>query len=87
MRADAHENHRSRRAAIVQAVRQQKIAADVAFAMAQPTTAKRMVAPLRPQGRIVGDQQQHRFLEPVQIVAARMAQPLPVLDEALGVIR
>ena len=71
---------------IGQAVDQQEIPADVAFPVSPPLPLQRMVEPFRAKRGVTGDQQQHGRLQPRQIVPARAAQSLPVLEERLGVI-
>ena len=60
-------------------------AADVALAVIGPVTFERMVQPLGPQRRIVGDEQQHRLLQPLAVVTPRAEEALPVLEEGIGV--
>jgi hypothetical protein len=46
-----------------------------------------VIQPLRPQGAVVGDQEQHRFLEPPHVEPPGSRQSLPVLEERLRVVR
>lgn len=71
MRASAHEHNQAMLCAVIEFVGQQKIASDMALPMPFPFAAQRVVEPFRPERAIVGDQQQHRFLEPVHVVSAR----------------
>ena len=45
--------------AFIHLVSQQKIAADMALAMANPFALKRVIKPFRSEPAIVGDQRQH----------------------------
>ena len=65
-----------------QLVDQQEVAADVAFTVIGPIPFDRVVQPLGSKGRVVGDQQQHCLLEPVQVVAARAGKPFPFFLES-----
>src|SRR3546814_18876130 len=66
-------------------VDQQEIAADMALAMIAPIALEGGVQPFRAKRRIVGEEQHHRFLELVHVVAAAARQPIPILDEPLFV--
>ena len=82
MCASAHENHLAGFAIVNEFVGQQEIAADVTFAVTDPVaTRQRMVFPFWPERAIVGDQQQHGFLEPVHVEPAGLRQPRPILAE------
>ena len=83
----AHENNPSTFARVVERVDEQKVAADVALTMARPFSSQRVVALFWWQWPVVGDQQHHSLFQPVHVVAARMGQALPVLQEVLGVVR
>lgn len=71
---------------LVQFVDQQEVAADMAFPVSGPFAFQGVIKPLRTQGRVVSDQQQHRFLEAIEVVPSRPRQPLPILEEGLGII-
>lgn len=86
MRAGAHEDDQALLAAVGEPVRQQKVAADMAFPMPIPVATHGMVEPFGPQRTVIGDQEQHGRLEPVHVVSARVRQALPVLEEGLGVV-
>ena len=86
VRAGAHKDDLLVRSAAFQAIDQQEVAADVAFAMIGPVTGERMIAPLGPERAVIGDQQQHCLLELLQIEAAGMREPRPVLGERPRVI-
>src|SRR3546814_6692752 len=64
---------------------QTEIGADMALAVIAPIALEGVVQPFRAKRRIVGDEQHHRFLELVHVVAAAARQPLPILDEPLFV--
>src|SRR3546814_4426394 len=81
MGSRAHEVHQI----ALNRVDQQEIAADMALAMIAPIALEGVVQPFRAKRRIVGDEQHHRFLELVHVVAAAARQPLPILDEPLFV--
>src|SRR3546814_5149974 len=81
MGSRAHEVHQI----ALNRVDQQEIAADMALAMIAPIALEGVVQPFRAKRRIVGDEQHHRFLELVLVVAAAARQPLPILDEPLFV--
>ena len=49
-------------------VDQQKVAADMAFAVIGPIPLQRVIQPFRTQRGIVRDQQQHRVFEPRQVI-------------------
>lgn len=87
MAARAHEDDLLASATALQPVDQQEVAADVAFAMVSPFAGKGVVQPLRPERRIIGDQQQHRLFQAFHVEPARMSQAGPVLDECLGSVR
>lgn len=71
---------------LVEFVDQQKISADVAFAVAGPVAFQGMIKPFGAERRIIGDEQQHRLLELVEIEATGTRQAFPILGEGLGVI-
>lgn len=50
---------------------QQEVPADMAFPVIGPIALERVIEPFRAEGRIVGDQQQHRLLEATHVVATR----------------
>src|SRR3546814_4337482 len=81
MGSRAHEVHQI----ALNRVDQQESAADMALAMITPIALEGVVQPFRAKRRIVGDEQHHRFLELVHVVAAAARQPLPILDEPLFV--
>jgi hypothetical protein len=82
MYASAHENHLAGFAIIHEFVGQQEIPADVTFAVTHPVaTRQRMIFPFWPERAIVGDQQQHGFLEPVHVESTGLRQPRPILVE------
>lgn len=58
----------------------------MALTVTIPITAQRMVQPLGPKRRIIGDQQQHGFFEPVLVIPASPGKTLPVFQERLGVV-
>jgi len=66
----ANEDDEAGFAAVVRLVGQQKIATDVALAMAVPLALERVIKPFRPEGAIVSDQQQHDLFEPVHVEPA-----------------
>ncbi|KXB13424.1 hypothetical protein ADT31_00340 (plasmid) [Xylella fastidiosa] len=74
-------------AAVVEFVGQQKITPDMALPVPFPIATQGVIEPFRPERVIVGDQQQHCFLEPIHVIAASPRQPLPVLQEGLRVVR
>lgn len=79
MSTGTHENYLAWFAVINELVGQQEIAADVTFAVADPVaTGQRMVLPFRPERAIVGNQQQHGFLEPVHVEPAGLGQTRPI---------
>ena len=49
-------------------------------------TLQRVIQPFRPQRRIVANEQSHRLLQPLQVVAARAREAFPVFEESLGVV-
>ena len=51
-----------------------------------PVTLERVIKPFGPQWCIVGDEQQHRFLQPLQVVAARARESFLVFEKGLGVV-
>jgi hypothetical protein len=59
----------------------------MAFAVSFPITFKRMIQSFGTEWAVVGNEQQHGFFEPVQIVPTRSRQSFPVFDEAFCVIR
>src|SRR3546814_4878489 len=77
MGSRAHEVHQI----ALNRVDQQEIAADMALAMIAPIALEGVVQPFRAKRRIVGDEQHHRFLELVHVVAAAARQPLPRSEE------
>lgn len=82
MSTGTHENYLAGFAVINEFVGQQKIAADVALAVPNPVaTGQWMVLPFRPERIIVGDQQQHSFLEPVHVEPTGLGQTRPILAE------
>src|SRR3546814_18199493 len=77
MGSRAHEAHQI----ALNRVDQQEIAADMAIAMIAPSALEGVVQPFRAKRRIVGVEPHHRFLEPVNVIAAAARQPLTNLDE------
>ena len=71
---------------VVDFVDQQKISADVAFTVSGPFAPERVVEPLGAERGIVGDEDEHRFLEAIHVVAARPRQPFKILLKSPGVI-
>lgn len=71
----------------LQLVNQQEVAAYMAFPVICPVPLQSVIQPFRAKGCIVGNEQQHRFLETHHVVAPGMRQPLPVLEKCLGVVR
>ena len=63
----SHENNGVR----FDPVDQEKVAANVAFAMVGPVTLQRMISPFGAQWAVVGDQQKHCFFEAVQVESPR----------------
>lgn len=53
-------------------VNQQKIAANMAFPVIGPFPFQWVIEPFRAKGRIIGDQQHHRFFESHQIKTPRV---------------
>ena len=51
---------------------QQKISADMAFAVVRPFPVECMVEPFGAKRRIVGYQQQHGFFQPCVVITARV---------------
>ena len=82
MRACAREDD----GVALQTVDQQEVATDMALAVVGPVTLERVIKPFGPQWGIVGDEQQHRFLQPLQVVAARAREAFPVFEKGLGVV-
>ena len=62
-------------------VDQQKVAADMAFAVVGSMAFQRMVEPFRAKRPIVGNQQQHGRLQLDHVEAPGPAQALPVFDK------
>src|SRR5438270_13970053 len=71
---------------IIHAINQQKIAADMAFAIACPLALEWVILPLRPERRVICDQEHHHFLEAMHPVSAGPRQPLRILEYALRLI-
>ena len=84
--AGAHENQKFGLGAVVDFVGEQEIAADVTFAMASPFPLEGMIQPFRAEGRVVGDEVEHRLFEAMHVVASRTRQALPILQKGLGVV-
>jgi hypothetical protein len=57
-----------------QAIDQQKVAADMAFAMIRPLADQGVIEPLRAEGFIAGYKQQHGLLEPLSCRSGRNAK-------------
>src|SRR6218665_3417102 len=85
MRASTHEHNRSMLCVFIELVRLHKMTAEMAIPVSPPVTAQSGIAPSRPERSVVGDQQQHRLLEPVHVMAASPRQALPVLQEGLRI--
>lgn len=83
MRAGALKNDRF----VIACVDQEKIAADMAFAMVGPRALERVIFPLRWQRTVIRDQQKHDVLQPAHIVAAGAREADPVFFERPGVVR
>jgi hypothetical protein len=71
MRARPDEDDKSGRRVIVEFVCEKKIAADMALAMSDPISLDRLVPPIGFEWAIIGNEQEHRLLQSVQIVSAR----------------
>src|SRR5438094_10322070 len=71
---------------IIHAINQEKIAADMAFAIACPLALEWVILPLRPERRVICDQEHHHFLEAMHPVSAGPRQPLHIFEDALRVI-
>ena len=54
---------------VVHFIDQQEIATDMAFAVSGPLALERMVEPFGAERCVIGDQQQHRLLEAIEIIA------------------
>lgn len=67
--SNSNKDNRPIGACVIEPVDEQKITADVAFAMARPVALQRMVQPLRTERCVVGDEQEHCLLELAQVVA------------------
>lgn len=83
----ADKNDEAVLAFIYNFVSQQEVAADMTFTMAVPIAGQRMIKPFGAKRRIIGDQQQHGFLELVHIVPPCPHQPLPILEKRFGIVR
>src|SRR3546814_20563098 len=59
----------------------------MALAMIAPIAFEGVVQPFRAKRRVVGDEEHHRFLELLHVVAAAARQPLPILREPLFIRR
>ena len=79
MSAGADENHHLVLAFAIKAIDQEEIAANMAFPVVGPVAFQWVVQSLRPQGLVVGDQEQHDLFELLHVVAAGTRQPLPIL--------
>ena len=68
----ARSNKRDRRVGVAasRAIYQKEVTSDMTRAMVGPLALERVIQPLRPQRRIVGDEQQHDFLQPTHVVSA-----------------
>ena len=77
MGADTHEYNR----VILYLINQQKVSADVTFAIVGPFAFQRVIKPLRPERGIVCNQQQHHIFESYHIVAARVRYTRPVFEK------
>ena len=75
----AHEHYQAMFSAVIELLRQKKVAANMAFPMPFPVPTQWMIEPLWAERSIVGDQQQHCLLEPVHVVPTCSRQPLPIL--------
>ena len=87
MRACAHKNDLLFLATALELVDQQKVTADVAFAVVGPIPDQCVIQPLRPKRRVVCDQRQHDLLQSLHVEAPRVRQARPILDEGLGSVR
>lgn len=65
VRARAHKNDR----VVVGFENQQEVATNVAFTVVGPVTLERVVKPFGAERSVVGDKQQHRFLQALHVVA------------------
>ncbi len=70
MRTGAHEYDQAMFSVVIELVGQQKITADMALPIPFPVDAQWVIKPFRSKRGIVGDQQEHGFLEPVHVVPA-----------------
>lgn len=73
----AYEDNQASRAAVIKLVRQQEVTPDVALTMPVLIATEQVIPPFRTERAIVGDQQKHGVLEPVQVVPARIATGAP----------
>jgi len=81
MSSSPDKNDCSRVTLIVELVNKQKVSANVTFAEPFPVAFKPVVFPFGSKGAVVGDQQQHNFLETSHVESAGMGQALPVLQK------
>ncbi len=79
MSSSPDKNDCSRVALIVELVNKQKISSNVTFTEVFPVALKLVIFPFGSKGTVVGDQQQHNFLETSHVESSRMGQALPVL--------
>lgn len=87
MRSRPHEHDLAAfAAAVLDLVDQQEIAADVAFAGAGPFALEGVIEPLGTERSVVGDEEEHRFLEAVEVVAAGARKAFPILSKAFRII-
>jgi len=86
VRARAHESDDFVQCLAIEAIDQEEIAANVAFAMSRPRAGQSVIQPLRSQRAVIGDEQYHPFLETLQVEASGVRKSLPVLAETLGVV-
>ena len=79
MRADADEDDKAWLSRVIDTVDEEKIAANVAFAVLGPLPLEGMIEPFGTKRGIIGDEKDHRFLETVHVVPARSRETFPVL--------
>jgi hypothetical protein len=70
----------------IETVDEQEISADVALSMVGPLALQWVVPPLRSEGRVIGNERQHRLFEAMQVIPTGWGQPLPVFLERLRVV-
>lgn len=87
MRASPHENNQTSFPAFVKLVGQQEVAANMTFPVPVPVAAQGVIEPFRPEWAVIGDEQEHRLLELVHVIATGSGQTFPILQKMLGKIR